>query len=194
VELVRTFTESGQTERLLTLRAYQLSIFLHGLSAWEATGREDPDARAVGGDFVGVAKESGWVEGRTLVMDDVVRSAFFKRRWAEVTAVNDTRFSLSLDEMRSLYAFWLSNPPRSSTPHPDAIERTRGWMLSKVSEIAAVDPTYPGDLAKGVLHYQLGDRRAAVVDFRAHLNAHPDGPWTLRARNYLVAALVDPTP
>ena len=195
VEMVRHFEEIGQSELLLSLRAYQMRVFQHGLSTWEATGKEDEDTRAVGGDFVALAEDNGWLDGpHAFSMDDDVRGALFKRRWAEITAVNDLRFSLSIDEMRALYAFWLRNPPRAATSHPDPPERTLSWLMAKVNEIAAVDREYPGELAKGVLAFQLGDHHTAANDFRAHLSLHPDGPWTLRARNYLVAALVDPTP
>jgi len=37
--------------------------------------------------------------------------------------------------------------------------------------------------------YQLQRYPLAVEEFRRHLDASPDGPYTLRAQNYLRAAL-----
>ena len=62
-------------------------------------------------------------------------------------------------------------------------------LFEKIRELARVDPTFPGALAEGVVLFRLGRYEAAAVAFERHLAAFPDGPWTLRARNYLKAAL-----
>jgi hypothetical protein len=61
--------------------------------------------------------------------------------------------------------------------------------LKKIDEIAAIDPAYPSELARGVIFYKLGRVLLAVESFRQHLDEHPDGPHALRAQNYLRAAL-----
>jgi tetratricopeptide (TPR) repeat protein len=63
------------------------------------------------------------------------------------------------------------------------------YRLKKIDEIAALDPAYPSDLARGIVLYRLGRFLPAVQAFRRHLEASPDGPFTLRARGYLRAAL-----
>jgi TolA-binding protein len=64
-----------------------------------------------------------------------------------------------------------------------------GWRLDKVRRIGALDPAYPTAYAVGVAHYRHKDYEAAVESFRDWIDAHPNGPWTLRARNYIRAAL-----
>jgi len=44
-------------------------------------------------------------------------------------------------------------------------------------------------LARGILLLRLGEAESAVLSLETHLRAHPDGPHTLRARNYLKAGL-----
>jgi hypothetical protein len=66
-----------------------------------------------------------------------------------------------------------------------AIER---WRLDRISRLAAFDPSYPADYARGVASYRAGDYVAAAEAFRSWLNDHPDGPFSLRAAGYLRAA------
>jgi TolA-binding protein len=40
-----------------------------------------------------------------------------------------------------------------------------------------------------VLIYRTGSFDEAADAFRAHLAAHPDGPWTLRAKYHVLEAL-----
>jgi hypothetical protein len=63
------------------------------------------------------------------------------------------------------------------------------YRLKKIEELAVLDPAYPRDLARGVVLYRLGKYLPAVEAFRRHLDRFPDGSYTLRARNYLRAAL-----
>ena len=194
-QAVRVVRERGGDEPLLGLRAYQLRVFLDGLDTWQRTGKETEDARLIGGEFVTVAEKSGWVApGRRLLADRHALSTLFLRRWAEIMALRDGAFAVSTDQLRSLYAFLLAHSPPGGANGPQAdkaaeARATWTWTLRKVEELAALDKAYPADLARGVAFYQLGDARAAVAAFRKHLETHPDGPHTLRARNFLTAAL-----
>jgi hypothetical protein len=58
-----------------------------------------------------------------------------------------------------------------------------------VTAIEKLDHDYPAAMARGVLLYRAGAYEAAAAAFRAQLAARPDGPWTLRAKNHLLAAL-----
>lgn len=176
-------------ESLLRLRAFHLEVFLRELGRWGATGEVSGELREVGGDFVGLAGRVGWVRGaRTLPAGASARAAMFKRRFNEVLSLREAAFALTLDETRALYAFLLAHPVRS-TEGAQGDRETWVWTLRKVDELALVDPAYPAELARGVVQYRLGDGRSAVLSFRDHLAKHQDGPYTLRARNYLVAAL-----
>ena len=41
--------------------------------------------------------------------------------------------------------------------------------MKKIEELAALDPSYPADLARGVVLYRLARYPAAVEKFRRHL-------------------------
>ena len=178
-------------EKLLGLRAYQTQLFLTEVRRWENTGQESDELVGIGGPFIDLVQRNGWVDGKAIVMDDVLRGIFFKRRWNEVTGLSQGAFLLSLDEERVFYAFLLTHPyaqNASGTSPKDACRAVDQWRLRKVEALARIDPSYPYQLARGVLAYRLGDHAAAVQAFRDHL-AKNDGTYALRARNYLAAAV-----
>jgi hypothetical protein len=187
---IRIVRERDGAEPLLRLRAYHLSIFQRELLAWESTGVQGDELRAVGGDFIGLAQHASWTRPpHQLSPDATVRAALFKRRFAEVTSLREAAFALSLDESRALYAFMLSHPlPGEGTPAARE-QAAWTWTLRKAEEFALIDPSYPIELARGVALIRLGNGREAVIALRDHLGKHPDGPYTLRARNYLAKAL-----
>ncbi|WP_236644100.1 hypothetical protein [Sorangium cellulosum] len=82
--------------------------------------------------------------------------------------------------------------PRSPAAALRAAEAQRAeehYRLKKIDELAALDPAYPRHLARGIALYRLGKFVQSADAFRSHLDHHPDGAHTLRAQNYLRAAL-----
>jgi hypothetical protein len=120
-------------------------------------------------------------------MDRDARIALFKRRFGEVTGLKQPPFELSLDESRALYALFFSHP---LTPDPDGEHErsTWQWVARRVEEFSAIDKSYPADLARGMVLLRLDDPAGAELSLRRHLAEHPDGPYTLRARNHLSAS------
>jgi hypothetical protein len=98
-------------------------------------------------------------------------------------------FTPTLNDFRLYYDHRLRHPDaRSATARLES-------QLADVQALVALDPSYPGDFASGVLWFQLGAIDRALASFQAHLRAHPDGEWSLRARNHATAcatALFDP--
>lgn len=182
-------------EGVLRLRAYQLRAFLRAVRTWEITGIEGPDLTELGGGFTGMLKRNGWVSDRRVLLDDAAKRAAWKRRWNEITGIDRPAFQPCLDEHRAFYRFVLEHPPIIHPPgvpagDPEASQGPKDqYRLKKMEEIAALDPAYPSDLARGIVLYRLGRFLPAVQAFRRHLEASPDGPFTLRARGYLRAAL-----
>jgi hypothetical protein len=201
----------GGPEGMLGLRALQLDSFLSQVAAFEATGKPSSELEALGGNFVAHMKEAGWTRGNAVLLDEDERRVAFKIAWN--TAANlDTSpaFQLTLDETRVLYRLFLTRP------HPTERERamlvslrssaasakqcadiavrerasTEAWRLDKVRKLAALDPSYPGGYALGVEYYRTGDFRRAQEEWQGYLKDHPNGPWSIRARNHLKAALV----
>lgn len=186
-------------DEVLHLRAFQQRAFIRAARRWEATGEVTEDLLALGGDFPELARRSGWAapDSRRLAMDDVVLAVLFKKRWNRVANLQSAPFAPTLDEERVFYRFLITHPLPEALPgglRPAAarvaIERSADeYRLKKVTELAAIDPDYPRELARGVLLYRLGKTEAAVEAFRRHLDAKPDGAHALRANNYLRAAL-----
>lgn len=190
------------------LRAYHLRRFMDAVRAWESGGAEPADLRELGGGFVRMLRRHGWVDEvrspRRVLMPDEALRASFKKRWNEVTGLRGPALALSLDEQRALLGFLIQSPPgppgwRAGPAEPVRAKGSRSTVsptafedqttLKKIDELAAVDPTYPAELARGAVLYRLGRYPLAVESFRRHLEAHPDGPYALRAQNYLRAAL-----
>ncbi len=187
---------------LVMLRAFEMASFLRELRRWEAEGKESDALHEVGGGFVTMAARNHWMarDGRRLLMDDAVRRALFKKRWNELVMVSGPPFELGSEETRALLRFFIQHPPRDESPGaalpalgggPDqrAAFAAEQYRLKKIDELATIDPSYPADLARGVVNFHLHRYPVATGLFRRYLEAHPDGALTLRAQNYLDAAL-----
>jgi hypothetical protein len=183
---------------LLSLRAVQTQLFVDAVHAWSRTGEVSDDLIGLGGDFLATVRRSGWCrEGsRELLASDAELRVLFKTRWSDLTGLDAAVFSLSLDEDRLRYRFLLRHPlarhDEVAWPHSDpAVINTRNnrARLKLVDRLERLDPSYPGELARGVLSFWLGQPERAAEHFRHHLERQPDGPYTLRAQNYLKAAL-----
>ena len=144
-----------------------------------------------------------------VLLDEGERRAAFKVTWTKVVGLEArSEFALSLDENRALYRFYFSHPHAPESQEAalaaarlqskndetcakiDDGERTAAlyWLLAKLKDYEAVDPSYPFDYARGIALYHRREYGASADAFRAWLDAHPGGPWTLRAQNYLAAA------
>ncbi len=196
-------------EPLLELRAVQLEAFLVEAARFDATGDRTPELDALAGSFVRSLTLEGWCEGHHLLPDPVSLRVMYKHMWNAFLGL-DGRAELrpSLDEERVFYAFTLSHPHPSRAMRDalaaarrgardaraclaiDEAEKaaTEAWRLDRISRLAAIDPAYPADYARGVASFRRGDFGASAKSFEAWLQAHPRGPLSLRAQNFLRAA------
>jgi hypothetical protein len=196
-------------EPLRELRAVQLETFLDEIARFEQSGEQSPELRAVAGGFVRSMTVEGWCDGRTLAPHDDALRAMFKQMWNAFLGLEARpELALTLDEQRALYAFYIGHAHAPKTTRDalasarrgarddaackaiDEADRaaTEGWRLERIRRVAAIDPAYPADYARGVASWRRGDYGASAQAFRAWLRAHPDGPLALRAQNYLRAA------
>lgn len=195
---------------LTALRAVQLARFVDEVHAYQQSGAASPELDALGGGFLQQMRIAGWLDGRTLAMDDHVLRVAFKLKW-NATAGLDTHAELgpTLDESRALYTFYLTHPhPQETTRFSiEAARRTartqadcdalaegqrmasERWRVEKIDKLAKLDPAYPADYARGVGEYRAGRYEASARAFQQWLDAHPDGNYSLRAKNHLRAAM-----
>jgi hypothetical protein len=200
----------GLEEEVIALRAVQLDGFLVEVERFERTGEISPELKALGGTFVARMRRVGWCEGHHLVLTDLERRAAFKATWNKLVDLDkDSIFALSNQETRALYTLYFTHPHASEAQRAAlALARaqardketcariddgehaaTEAWLLPKLGEYGTLDPEYPLAFARGVVLYQRHQYADAARSFTQWLDAHPDGPWTLRARNHLRASM-----
>lgn len=188
-------------EPLLRLRAYELRSFLREVRRWETGAPPSDELAALGGGFVRMIERNGYrdAHGHVLLDEPALRASFAKR-WNEVAGLDRPALAVPVEEQRALFRFLLAHPAAPPGLGPGAVGDPRALALArataedqarlkKIDELAAIDPSYPRELARGVVLYRLRRYPLALEAFRRHLEAFPDGPWTLRAQNYLRAAL-----
>jgi hypothetical protein len=171
-------------EPLLALRAVQADLFVRAVRHWETSGVEEPDVVELGGGFVRRAQSSGWVSrDRRLAVGPDGLVAIFSMRWTKLCGLIDQHpFSPTLNQWRLYFHTLIAHPESGGDAGAEA-----QVLSSYVSALSRKDPDYPEFLARGILAFRMNDYPASEAAFVAHLQAHPDGPWWLRARNYLVA-------
>jgi hypothetical protein len=198
--------QSAGVDALAGLRAVQLEAFLHEVRHFESTGEESAELSALAGGFVRSMRSEGWCDGRRLTPNEPQLRALFKQMWNNVLGIGaPSPLALSLDEERELFALRLSHPHLPPNVRDSitiarrdaknervcaAIAQTERkafetWSIVHIDRLAAVDPAYPAEYARGIAHLQAGDPSAAASAFRDWLGVHPDGPFTVRARAYL---------
>lgn len=178
--LVDVAIERHGAERLLELRALQAELF----SAAIVQGDDERAARELeelGGSVYAATVERGWLQ---TPLDRRELEAFFRMYWGETLGlVQQQPFAPTLNEWRVYYRFFLSRPLGEGPARKGDVQLHLGY----VAALARHDQDYPARLARGVLFYQQAAFADAAAELRAHLERHPDGPWTLRARNHLAA-------
>jgi hypothetical protein len=207
---VRSVPKEGVIEGLLALRASQLEQFLAEVARFEDTGTESKELVELAGPFVQRMRDAGWIDGKLVILDEPERRVSFKVAWNTLAGTDSAPpMQLTLDEQRVLYRLYLRHP------HPPELQRmglvaqrrdaltpadceswarsvkraTETWRADKIRRLGALDPTYPTHYALGVAMYRAGDYEGSIDAFRAWIDAHPDGKWSMRARNHLKAAL-----
>ena len=197
----------GWEQDLLELRATQMSAFLEEIARYEKTGESTKDLEELGGGFVKHLETWGWMNGKRILLDEPQRRASFKVVWNTIVGVEvRPLFQLTLDEQRALYTLYLTRPHASEMSERSIVSLRKAdqcgkalieerharemWRAEKIKKLGAIDPTYPTDYAVGVSMYRAGNYELATDAFRTWLDAHPEGPWSARARNHLKASII----
>jgi hypothetical protein len=209
-ESVKALARPGGEQDLLTLRALLLEEFLVEVARFESTGEESRELVELGGPFVRHMRDAQWVEESRVLLDEPERRSAYKTVFNAIVAVERLpAFKLTIDEERVLYTMYITRPhpsefqraeldaERSTVSTDDACKRylaheqkaAEAWRIDKIKKLGGIDDSYPASYALGVAYYRLGRYDASVDSFRAFVDAHPDGPLALRAKNHLKAAL-----
>ncbi|MBX3190590.1 MAG: hypothetical protein KF819_26555 [Labilithrix sp.] len=202
--------ESAMLTDLLALRALHLEEFIAEVERFEVTGTTTSELQELGGGFVDRMRAAGWTDGKKFVLTDAQRRTAYKLYWNATTATEKIpELAPTLDEQRALYTLYLTHPhpPEVQRPTFEAQRRTATddltcrraneaesratelWRAEKVRRLGEIDAAYPGSYALGVAYYRAGRMDLATDQFRRWIERHPDGAWTLRAKNHLRAAV-----
>ena len=169
-------------DALLELRALQSELFVQALL--EGSDAEPTlEQRELGGRLLVTGRQRGWFAPSPTAAGRDELASLFRVHWADVLGLRQHPYAPTLNEWRVYYRFLLSQPSPSGAEREGDLERKLGY----VAALAQHDQSYPSHLARGVLLYQRGSAAAAAAELEAHLRDHPDGAWTLRAKNYLAA-------
>jgi hypothetical protein len=189
-QLTRVELTAHGAEGLLSLRSVQTELFLSAVARWEATGSTSPELIELGGEFSRRARAAWLRESGRLGADAPELASVFMVRWTGLAGVlDDDVLAPTLNTWRLYFRFQLEHGTRGVEPRARA-----RFEVETVRALARRDPKYPLAFALGVLAFRLGNYTDAQDAFRAHLSENPSGPLTLRARNYLAAALVRGAP
>lgn len=181
---------------MLVLRAFQTATFVTAVRQWESTGAEGRDLRELGGSLVAAFRDAGWCiddgERTKITMNDDVLGVAFRKRWNEIVGLRRGAGEITLTEEKILFRYAIAHSPSSNAPADPLAARALGArnLVRRIDAYARIDPTYPADLARGIAYFGGGSYGPAQLAFQRHLAAHPDGPLTLRARNFGRAALL----
>lgn len=169
-------------ERLLELRALQTELFV-AAAASARSGEPSAAAVELGGGLLATGLRAGWFAPapRGATQDEL--ETLYRVYWSESVGLRAHPFAPTLNEWRVYYRFLLGRP----IPEPPDRDRDLQRKLEYVGALATHDQDYPAHLARGVLLYQAGAPAQSAAELRRHLERSPDGPWALRARNYLAA-------
>jgi hypothetical protein len=199
-----------RVDSLRSLRAVQLEGFLTEAERFEATGKSTEELELLSGPFLDHMALAGWVDHGKIVLNESARRAAYKLVWNTLVGADRLpELKLSLDENRALYTFYLTHPhaseaQRLSYANMRRTSATDGecnrviglekidmeqWRIEKIRRFGEIDPTYPTAFALGVAYYREARYDLAVDAFRKWIEAHPDGPLSLRARNHLMASV-----
>lgn len=175
--------ERHGSEKLLELRALQAELFSRVARA-HSGGEPALELRELGGTLLEIGLPRGWLGSGPSSADDLELGTLFRWYWTEALGFGDRHpYGPTLNEWRAYYRFLLSQPLAEAGAREEDVARKLGYVAALVRH----DQDYPARLARGILLYQRGAYAEAAGQLRAHLDQHADGPWVLRARNYLAA-------
>ncbi|MBL9025587.1 MAG: hypothetical protein JNL21_25550 [Myxococcales bacterium] len=177
----------AEPQAMLDLRAHLTERFVRAFYVFARTGAEVEDLAVVGGDAAQTFTKKGWVDDSNDPTFDLVLRSFYKRRFGGLVSPGAP---LPIDDVeeRARVRFLIRHPPRLDFPDPQGLFSGH-YVLSQLDDAAALDPAYPLRYAQGIALFHVGKYEASAAAFDAYLLERPDGPYHLRAVNYLKTAV-----
>lgn len=177
---------------VVKLRAYQALRFVDGYHEYLLSGQTSDELIELGGDTLAQLKHEDWVQNLETAPPDyrVILTAIYKRRFKKLVGSHP---ALDYDpvEERVLIGYFLEHPPRTALASNESeLEATQGkFLLAQLDDLAKLEPAYPFAFAKGIVLYRMGRYEESSSAFDFYLQTVENGPYRLRAVNYLKASI-----
>lgn len=177
---------------VVKLRAYQALRFVDAFHAYMMSGEYSDELLELGGDTLAQLKHEGWLQTLDTAPADyrVLLTAIYKRRFKKLIGAHP---ALEYDpvEERVLIGYFLEHPPRTALASNEReLEATQGgFLISQLDDLAKLEPAYPFAFAKGIVFYRMGRFEESSAAFDFYLQTVENGPYRLRAINYLKASI-----
>jgi hypothetical protein len=152
---------------------------------------ESNELTELGGSILLQFDENSWLSTSSEIdaSTDILLEGFYKRRFARVLDTKDPALSPSQTEERVVLGFLLLHPPKPRIDEGNSGgDGTGPYLLRRIDELARLEPSYPASYAKGIVLFRMGHFEASASAFDAFLQ-QGDGPYRLRAINYLKSAV-----
>lgn len=175
---VGSVVRAGRSEELLALRDLQSELLLQAMQS----GAQEADRDELGGRLEHHVRTAG-----TLLLGSELRHAtlhaLFARRWAQLVGLEKhPAFRPTANEQRLMQRFRV----RRLLEQP--LANVSGELLAVLERTREFSPDFPVDYARGIVLYRTGAFGDALHAFGRHLQAHPEGRFALRARNFRLSA------
>lgn len=182
-----------QAEALALLRGYQAQLFVQAYTDYLRTGIVTTDLLELGGGATAELSERGLLTDLAQAPHDtdLILSAMFKRRFNKLVAARHPALALDPVEERVLLGYLMQHPTRpEATLTQSELDAVAGdVLLRRIQELSALEPTYPVAYARGIVLFRMGRFEDAAIAFDSYLLQVSNGPYRLRAVNYLKAAV-----
>jgi hypothetical protein len=169
----------AEVRETLRLSDYQAGLFVRAVRAFEHDGTVSLDLVELGGDFVAIAKAAWLGPDHRLPFSDADLRLLFRVRFSRLTeTLDDELWGPGRTLMLAYYGLLLRYPP--AEPSFSVASR-----LSTIRSIQELDPTYPVDLAEGLVLLRSGQMTAAATLLE---HAPSSGPFARLRQNSLLYA------
>lgn len=178
-------------EAVVAMRDLQAARFRELYLQRMRGGGESEELAELGGSILRQFDENGWLSKRSDVeaSTDILLEGFYKRRFARVLDTTVPALSPNQTEERVVLGFLLMHPPKPRIDEGNAGgDGTGPYLLRRIDELVKLEPSYPASYAKGIVLFRMGHFEASASAFDTFLQ-QGDGPYRLRAVNYLKSAV-----
>jgi hypothetical protein len=180
-----------QPEAVIAVRDLQAARFRD--LYLQRMGGDDPgeELAELGGSILLQFEENGWLSKKADIdaSTATLLEGFHKRRFAKVLDTKHPSLLPNETEEHVVLGFLLLHPPKPTIEQGNSGgDGTGPYLLRRIDELVKLEPSYPASYAKGIVLFRMGHFEASASAFDAFLQ-QGDGPYRLRAVNYLKSAV-----